>query len=91
MVVTDPILFMLKFWGNATRFLLYGTGVRDIRHNVFSDGKFLLQRTPPELKSLSTIQYSEQVLKAKDTFYLFGVIDLQLRPEGTSLSPTRRP
>lgn len=52
MVVIDPILFMLNFWGNATRFVLYGTGVRDIRHDVFSDGKFLLQRTPPELKSL---------------------------------------
>lgn len=54
MVVTDQILFMLNFWGNGERFLSYGTGagVRDIRHDVFSDGKFLLQRNPPELKSL---------------------------------------
>lgn len=89
--MTDQILFMLNFWGNGERFSLYGTGVRDIRHNVFSDGQFLLQRTPPELKSLAIIQYSEQVLKVKDTFYLFGVIDLHLRPEGTNLSPTRRP
>lgn len=57
-----------EFWGNGVRFLLYGTGVRDIRHDVFSDGKLLLQRTPPELKSPQIIQYSEQVLKGKDTF-----------------------
>lgn len=93
MVVTDQILFMLNFWGNGERFLSYGAGA-GVRHKARRVlwWKVLAAENPS--RTQIPINYSifwTSSKRVKDTFYLFGVTDLQLRPEGTSLSPTRRP